>query len=274
MTAITDWDGAYSNRDHVADWASYVERWTKDAAGFRTVMEGAGRLRADLAYGPGERNRLDLFLPEGEAKGLAVFVHGGYWRSFDKSMWSHLAAGALAHGFAVAMPSYTLAPQAQISAITREIAAAVAFAAKEVEGPVFLSGHSAGGHLVSRMVCTDTPLSADVLERLGPVTSISGVHDLRPLLRTSMNDDLKLDIEAARAESPTLLEPIDGVRLTAWVGAAELPEFVRQNDLLAGIWAGLGAGARSVHDEGHNHFSVVDALVEPDSPLTKAWIGA
>ncbi len=272
MSAIADWDLAYSNRDHSPDWPDFIEKWTAAAPAFREKLVGEGRLRADVAYGDGERNRLDIFLPEGDPKGLAIFIHGGYWRSFDKSMWSHLSAGALANGFAVAMPSYTLCPEVLISAITTEITAAIESAAGLVDGPIRLAGHSAGGHLVTRMICTDTKLSAATLERIGPVLSISGVHDLRPLIRTAMNDDLKLSEQEAATESPALLVPLEGSRVTCWVGGDELPEFKRQNDLLANIWTGLGADMRVVHEAGMHHFSVVDSLAEQHSALTQAWV--
>ena len=139
---ITDYDDAYANGAHIAGAADYPPRWTALAAAFRDKLSTAGRARLDLEYGPASSNRLDLFLPEGSAKGLAVFVHGGYWKAFDKSYWSHLATGPLAHGFAVAMPSYTLCPENSISGIGREIAAAVTLAAQEVAGPIRLTGHS------------------------------------------------------------------------------------------------------------------------------------
>lgn len=272
MPAIPDWDLAYSNRDHSPDWPGFIEKWTAAAPAFREKLAGEGRLRADVAYGPEERNKLDLFLPESEPEGLAIFVHGGYWRSFDKSMWSHLSAGALANGYAVAMPSYTLCPHIGISGITAEIAMAIECAAGLVDGPIRLSGHSAGGHLVTRMICTDTTLSASTLARIGPVVSISGVHDLRPLIKTAMNDDLNLGAAEAASESPALLTPLDDRKVTCWVGGAELPEFIRQNDLLANIWTGMGADMRVVHEPGMHHFSVVDSLAERHSALTQAWI--
>ncbi len=145
-----------------------------------------------------------------------MFVHGGYWKAFDRSVWSHLAAGPLAHGFAVAVPSYTLCPDARIAGITSEIAAFLDRASAEVPGPIHLSGHSAGGHLVSRMLCTDVGLSS--ADRIAHVVSISGVHDLRPLLATQMNQILHLDAREARAESPVLHAPRPGARLTAVAG--------------------------------------------------------
>ena len=93
-------------------------------------------------------------------KGLVVFIHGGYWLRFDKSFWSHLATGAVEFGYAVAMPTYTLCPEIRISGIVGEIGAAIGKAAGLVDGPIFLTGHSAGGHLASRMVAAGSPLAA------------------------------------------------------------------------------------------------------------------
>ena len=264
-----DWDDAYANAPHIPDAAGYPPRWQREAAAFR---ESLGSRVRTLAYGDVEAERLDLFLPENQPLGLVVFVHGGYWQRFGRQDWSHLAAGALARGEAVAMPGYTLCPGIRVSGITRQIGAAMTRAGAEVAGPIRLAGHSAGGHLVSRMLCADAPLPADVAARIANTVSISGVHDLRPLLRTKLNDALRLDAAEARAESPALLDPREGVRLTCWVGAAERPEFVRQNVLLANIWTGLGAETRTVEEPGRHHFDVIDGLSRPDSPLIEALL--
>jgi arylformamidase len=259
-----DWDDAYSNSRHIEGAAQYPPRWATAAEAFRRE---SGEF--DIAYGEVARERLDLFLPRGEAKGLFVFVHGGYWMAFDKSSWSHLAAGALARGWAVAIPSYTLAPAARVSEITRQIGRAIAFAADRVGGGLRLAGHSAGGHLVTRMFCEDTPLPVELLGRLEQVVSISGLHDLRPLTATKMNQTLRLDADEAAAESAALLRPVAGARVVCWVGADERPEFVRQTDLLANIWTGLGAETRAVHAPGKHHFDVLDDLADPESELTR-----
>src|SRR4029078_8413746 len=167
-----------------------------------------------LVYGPCARNLLDLFLPRCTISGLFVLFHGGYWMRFDKSSWSHLAEGALNRGSAVAIPSYALCTDMRIGGIAREIAAAIAYASREIDGPIYLAGHSAGGHLVCRMMATSSSLPETVRRRVAHVMSISGVHDLRPLMSTQMNATLKLDLDEARAESPALLEPAPGARLT------------------------------------------------------------
>ncbi len=270
---ITDWDDAYSNSAHIPGGDAYPAKWHAAAAAFRDEMRGAGRLREDIAYGPHIRNRYDLFLPQTDAKGLVVFVHGGYWMAFDKSAWSHLAAGPLAHGYAVAMPSYVLASEARISDITRQIGAAINAAAREIDGPLHITGHSAGGHLVSRMNTTTSPLERDVAARLRKTVSISGLHDLRPLLNTRMNETLRLDLAEARTESAALLEPLDGMDITCWVGANERPEFLRQNGLLENLWSSFNAEVSSVEEADRHHFDVVEGLADPDHRLVRTLLG-
>ena len=268
---ITDWDDAYANGAHIEGADGYPPRWSDAAAAFRASL--GPRAELDMPYGEGERQRFDLFYPEGAPKGLAIFVHGGYWMAFDKSAWSHLAAGGVAAGWAVALPSYTLTPAARITQITEEIGTAVETIATRIDGPIRLAGHSAGGHLVSRMVCQDAPVHAGIQDRIAHVLSISGVHDLRPLRRTRMNDTLRLDGAEAISESPALLAPVDGSRLTAWVGASERPEFIRQTELLANVWTGLGAETRVVRDPERHHFNVIDGLADAGHALCRAFTG-
>lgn len=265
---IDDWDDAYANGANIARGERWPDAWAEPARAFRDRLAGEGRAKLDLAYGDGPRNRFDLFLPTDIPKGLVVFVHGGFWLRLDKSFLSHLAAGPLAHGHAVAMPSYTLCPDIRISGIVGEVGRAVEAAAGMVEGPLRLTGHSAGGHLATRMICADSPLPAAVRTRIVNTVSISGVHDLRPLMRTQMNASLNIDAAEARAQSPALLEPLAGARLACWVGAAERSEFVRQNALLANAWTGLGATTLRVEEPDRHHFNVVDGLADPAHALT------
>jgi acetyl esterase/lipase len=198
-----------------------------------------------------------------------VFVHGGYWLRFDKSYFTHLAQGAVAHGFAVAIPSYTLCPQASIPQITSEIAMAIIQAASMVEGPLHLAGHSAGGHLVARMATTTTPLNRSLQQRLRKIVPISAVTDLRPLLNLEMNKDFRLDLEQARLESPVLQEPLAGTDITTWVGAEELPEFVRQSQALANLWSGFDVRIDQVEEPDRHHMNILDGLEQADHPLTR-----
>jgi len=260
---MTDLDDAYANAAHIPGSADFPPRWARAAEGLREGLLEQGLADLDLSYGDSARQRFDLFHPAAAAKGLMVFVHGGYWLRFDKSLWSHLAAGALSQGWAVAMPSYDLCPTVRIADITQQIARAVTAAAAMVAGPVVLAGHSAGGHLVARML--EPGLLPDALAgRIQHVMPISPVSDLRPLLRTSMNTDFRLDEEAAVAESPMLLHQRIPVPVTVTVCSEERPVFLDQARWLAEAW-----GCAHVIDEGLHHFNVIDGLADPDSKMIK-----
>lgn len=258
-----DWEDAFANGAHIPGGDAFPAHWTAQAEAFRAGARG----QVDIAYGDTARDRLDLFLPSVAPRGLAVFIHGGFWKAFDKSYWSHLAAGPLARGWAVAMPGYTLAPDARIAEITAQIGRGIAHASCLVDGPIVLTGHSAGGHLATRMACEDAPLPDPVADRITRIVSISGIHDLRPLRLHSMNEVLRLDPEEATAESPALSRPRPGLSITAWVGALERPEFLRQSALLAEAWR-----AALVVDPRRHHFDVIDGLTDPDHALIRALI--
>ena len=259
-----DLTDAYENGKYIPDAASYPPRWAADSAAFRAGL--GKRARLDLAYGTHPRQRYDLFRPEHDPVGLVVFIHGGYWLKFDKSSWSNLAAGPVARGWAVAMPSYRLAPEVRIAEITRDAAAAVEAAAGLVAGPMVVSGHSAGGHLSSRMACADVGLT--VARRIKRVVPISPVSDLRPLLHTAMNAELRLDQAEAEAESPMLKRDLIDAEVTVWVGAEERPSFLDQARWLAEAWPGAGHRVAP----GMHHFDVIEELALANSPLTKALL--
>jgi arylformamidase len=254
-----DPDRDYANGAFIPGAADYPARWTETAAAFRRSL--GRRADLDLAYGPAPREQLDLFLPEGTPKGVVVFVHGGYWHLFSKAHWSHLAAGPLARGYAVAMPSYTLAPAARLAEITAEIARACWFVGTRVPGPMVVTGHSAGGHLSARMGCTDIAVPVT------RVVPISPLAELGPLMATAMNATLKIDGDEAASESPARHNLRDGVSAHVWVGAEERPAFLMQARILAEEWA-----CPWTTDPGHHHFSVIEGLADPESPLCRVLL--
>ncbi|MES2144429.1 MAG: alpha/beta hydrolase [Pseudomonadota bacterium] len=252
---------AYTNGDFIPDAASYPPRWAEQAAAFRGAL--GSRAVLDLPYGAAARQKFDLFLPDAAPRGLLVYVHGGYWLAFGRADWSHLAAGALAHGWAVAMPSYTLAPDARITDITREIGQAVEAASGRVPGPVVVTGHSAGGHLSARLGCVDAPCRAPV----ACVVPISPVADLEPLLSTEMNATLGLTPDEVDRESPARLALRPDVGAHVWVGGQERPAFLWQARTLSENWSCDWTVAA-----GRHHFDVIDDLSDPASRLTRLCV--
>lgn len=254
-------DLAYANGAFIAGAEDYGPRWQAKAAAFRAGL--GARAVLGLEYGPQERHRADLFLPEAEAKGCLVFIHGGYWMGSARSDWSHLAAGALARGWACAMPGYTLAPAARIQEMTAETAAALAVISARVAGPMVVTGHSAGGHLAARMGCADQPAL-----RIRRVVPISPLSDLEPISRTAMQEKLRLDAAEIAAESPAQLALRSGTEAHVWVGGQERPAFLWQARLLSEHWDCGWTVA-----PGRHHFDVIDAMEHAGSPLMQTLLG-
>ena len=270
---IQDWDKAYNNSVHIENANEFINIWRENALVFRRKLQNLGRAKLDINYGNTEREKYDLFYPKDHIiKGLIFIAHGGYWKAFDKSYWSHLAQGACHQGYVVCIPSYTLAPNINLSGITKQFGRAIEHAAKSIEGPIYLIGHSAGGHLVTRMITMTSPLSDEVFSRIHTTLSISGIHDLRSLLFTQMKNTLDLKEEEAILESPVLLRPKLPCNLICCVGSSENSEMIRQTDLLANIWTGLGAKTHCLHIPNKHHFNIISDLSSLQSHLINNMI--
>ncbi len=263
MSANVDYEVEYNNRARVPENPAIIAGWSRDAAAYREAHSPKV-----IAYGMGARNRIDLFSGDG-AGPIVVFIHGGYWQALDGSFFSHLAAGLNAHGVGVAVPSYDLCPAVSIADIIGEMRAAMRELAK-FGRPLVVSGHSAGGHLAACMLATDwraldASLPADLVTA---AYAISGLFDLRPLVKTSINTALKLDDASAKSASPLFwLAPSRGI-LDAVVGGNESAEYVRQSRTIVDAWDAAGIATQFATIDGANHFTAIAPLGDPDSPMT------
>jgi len=267
--AAVDYETEYNNRARVPEHPEIFARWAFEAENYRVDTLKDGRAQLGLCYGDTSRQFVDLFLPAaGEKAPLAVFVHGGWWRSLDPSMFSQMARGLNSHGVAVAVAGYDLCPNVTIADIIAQIRRGCAFLWQRYGQRIFVYGHSAGGHLAAAMVATDWPsLYPKAPADLVPAGySISGVFDLSPLVGISVNQDLRLDDAAAREVSPLYWPLAAGRVFDAVVGGFESSEFKRQSRGIVEAWQGK---ARTRYQEiaGTNHFTVIDALADPDSAM-------
>ena len=263
----------YNARAAIPDHPQIFARWAEQAAITR-------RLRAclvDLPYGETPAERLDYFPTRQEAAPLLVFIHGGYWRSLDKSDFSWLAPPFVQQGIALALPNYGLAPVTPIEDMVRQQLQALAWLYRNGDRLGFdperivVAGHSAGAHLTAMMMAALWPAYAQDL----PATlvkgglAISGIYDLEPLMKAAfVNVDLQLDRPRARQLSPVHLPPSTLAPLITAVGALESSEFRRQTTLIGDAWKSVLL--RDVSMAGTNHLTVVDQLANPDSALFEA----
>lgn len=267
MAAI-DYEAEYNNRAAVPEHAQIFARWAREAEDYRAETLKHNRAELGLCYGDTPRQFLDLFLPEqGAVAPLALFIHGGYWRAFDPSFFSHMARGLNGCGFAVAVIGYDLCPVVTIADITEQIRRACIFLWTRFGRRMLVCGHSAGGHLAAAMVATDWPsLYPKAPADLVPSGfSISGLFDLTPFVALAMNQDLRLTTEDARANSPLFWPVGPGRAFDTTVGNLESNEYKRQSRSLAQTWQ-THAQTRYAEFPG-NHFTVIDALFDPQNPM-------
>ena len=262
---MMDLAAEYNNRALVPDHPRIIADWYADAAAYRAKA----RMEADIAYGARPRNVLDIFHPEDDRGGpLVVFVHGGYWKSFDKNVFSHMAAGANARGLTVAVPSYSLCPEVTVPDIVDELRQCILFLHRHMGRRIVVAGHSAGGHLAACMAATGWYHYGAPADLVGACFAISGVFDLRPLRATPHNEELRLTATDAVTASPLFWPVPHPVIFDSWVGAEESFEFRRQARSLAAAWQGLGLACRYHEVAGENHFSVCRGLADPASAMT------
>ena len=97
--ADLNYETEYDNRARVPDYAEIFLRWAVEAENYRAERLKAGRAELGLSYGDTPRQTIDLLLPDaGDAAPLAMFVHGGWWRSLEASSFSQMARGLNARG--------------------------------------------------------------------------------------------------------------------------------------------------------------------------------
>ena len=257
-------DAAYDNTAAVADSQTYRAQWWERSAAIRA--EPTARL--DLRYGKRPRATLDYFPVQAGAP-LFVFIHGGYWQRNEKERFSFVVPGPRQHGINVALPGYTLGPDARLTEIVGEIRQALSFLADHAgtlgfdPQRIFVGGWSAGGHLTAAVA--DHPVVRGGLP-------ISGIFDLEPIALGVLNDKLSLSREEIEKLSPLRNIPARAVPTKLVVGGAELPELRRQSEEYFQALHARGLRATLTQLPGQNHFSIMEELARPDGGLTRALL--
>jgi arylformamidase len=270
MTPI-DLDAQYNNRAMVPDHPAVMAGWVADAAAYRAARPDAA---LDQAYGSGERHRYDLFPAAAPRPGAPVllFIHGGYWQALDKTSFSHMAAGANAHGLDVAVMSYDLCPAVKLAEIVDSVIACIRHLRERSRRRVLPFGHSAGGHLAACMAAANWPRIGKAADIIAAAMPVSGLFHLAPLVPTFVNRAMGMDAGEAASLSPLVWTPPKGLKVTAVVGGAESAEYHRQTRTLVECWNALGAEAKEIVVPRANHFTVIAPFADPGSALTEELV--
>jgi len=264
-------EAQYNNRIRVPDHARHFERW----AAASQLARAKGQVHLDIAYGAGAGETLDVFQAAVPGAPVLMFIHGGYWRSLDKSDFSFITPAFNAAGATVVLPNYALCPAVGIEHIALQMTQAVAWVCRHAAAygadasRLGVVGHSAGGHLATMLLSCRWKDVADDLpaQPLAGALSISGIYDLEPLRHVpSMQADLQLTPAAVKRLSPAFFPRPKGGKLYTTVGLDESDEFLRQNALIRDVW---GPTAVPVCETlpGADHFSIVEGLADPRGRL-------
>jgi arylformamidase len=270
-------DAQYRATATVSNFDELIEAYAEGSDEARTALDHI----ADIKFGPGEEETLDLFPVPKTIRGksdapLFVFIHGGYWRMLSKNESSFMAPNLVNEGVAVAAINYTLVPPANIDQIVAECRRSIVWlyhnAAEHGIDPnrIYVGGSSAGGHLTGMMVAggwqEELGLPTDVVKGGLP---ISGLLDMEPITQCFVNDWMKMSPEDGLRNSPDRNLPSAGCPLIVAVGGEETDEFKRQSQDFATLWQGKGWPAEYLECSGLNHFNVPMELCKPDSPMTQ-----
>lgn len=268
-------ESSYNNRAAVPDFQTYFDRWTEKSAQARRELD----VEPDVPYGDDRMETMDIFRPGGEARALLMFIHGGYWRALDKRDHSFVATPFVKAGAAVAAINYSLCPAVKIEDIVLQCLKAGAWLyrnAAEVGAPrnrIFVAGHSAGGHLAAMCLAAQwSKFSRGLPEKvMQGGLSVSGIYDLTQIARTpSINVDVRLNEAGAMKVSPAFMPPATRAPLYIAVGGREIGGFKEQHALIANKWSSVLAEDIPCPED--NHFSILDAIANPGSPLCQAAI--
>lgn len=262
-----DLDAEYNNRAMVPEHPALMAGWAQDAAAFRAARPDAA---LDQPYGTGERHRYDWFPAPDPRAGAPVllFLHGGYWQALDKSSFSHMAAGANAHGLDVAVMSYDLCPQVKLGEIVDQAIACARELHRRTGRKVLPFGHSAGGHLAACLAGANWAWIGEAEPIIAAAMPVSGLFHLAPLVRTFVNKAVGMEAGDASRLSPVTWSPPDDLPVTLVVGGDESSEYHRQSRMLAEAWAAMGAETKIIVMPGANHFTVIAPFADPRSVLT------
>jgi arylformamidase len=263
---------AYNPRARTKNFQEYFDRY--DARSREALAKVDGYL--DVPYGPHEKQKMDIFRARGASKAVLMFIHGGFWRAFDKRSFNFLAPELTRAGVTFANINYGLCPAASLEELVRHVLQAGAWLYRNASNfgghpqRLYVAGHSAGGHLTAMLLAALWPVFARDLPKkvFQGGLAVSGLFDLRPLAGAAfLKPEVNFDLAVARRCSPVLMPPATDARLWTCVGKDEPQGLIEQNAQIGKAWKEVLAG--DIAMPGDNHFSVLEKLADPASPLFK-----
>lgn len=232
----------------------------------------------DVRFGPGEKETLDVFPAADAGAPVQLYFHGGYWRANDKSDMSFMAEPLVAAGACTVLANYDLCPTVTLDEIVAEARRAVAWTYRHIDGyggdheRLFVSGSSAGAHLAAMVLAHDWDSDGLPADLVKGAVLITGVYDVEPVRHISVNEQIRLDAEAAHRNSPVHLPPRRALPLVVAVGGAETEQWIGMSRAYAALCREAGIDCDYLEVPGEDHFTMSGLLGDPQGPLVQAML--
>ncbi len=268
-----DIDREYDIERSVPDFMVYARQYENSSADARRHLDH----HADVRYGATCAEYVDIFPAAQRKAPVLIFIHGGYWRILSAKEFSFVALGPQAAGVTTVVVNYALCPNVTLDEIARQIRAAIYWTHENIHDyngdpeRIYVSGHSAGGHMTAMALLTDWRgdygLPRDLVK--GGI-SISGLFDIAPLQFSSMQKELHLDAGIIERNSPQYFARHVPAPLLITYGDDETSEFCRQSEDFLKVWADCGNKSRTLDQPGKNHFTAIMGFGGVQSSLCRA----
>jgi acetyl esterase/lipase len=254
--------------------------WTADEA--KAPKTGGSfevEVHKDISYVDGkdadERQKLDLYLPKG-AKDYPTlfFIHGGAWTGGSRSGFDRIGRTFARNGVAFVSTGYRLSPKVKHPAHIQDVAKGFAWTVANIgkyggnADAIFVSGHSAGGHLAALLATDDDYLKAEKLslKNIKGAIPVSGVFVVSPRMKNVFGDDEEVCKKASPQNHvgeglpPFLILYADN----------DLGNLGKQAETFAPTLKEQKVEATLVKGKDRNHGSIMMKMAAEDDPATQA----
>ena len=250
----------FNNRARVPDFATYLNRHEITSRQTEKLYSST----KDIQYGEGERERLDIYPSSRRGSRALVFIHGGYWYKFDKSLFQFIAGGFQPYDINIVLINYPLAPSVSIGQIVGSCRKAIKWVQENISKEIYVVGHSAGGHLAVSTIVNDDIVSG--------ICALSGLYNLLPVQLSDVNEFIQINDKTVLQQSPVSLNPVGRCPVVIAVGADESEEFREQSEELHKSWKEKKMPIELLVLPGVNHYSIVEEAADKQSALHGAIV--
>lgn len=265
-------DDQFDLRSRHADFQDYFDK--NDSLSAKAVE--ALPCQLDIPYGDHPLQAVDYFPAKQGNAPIVIFIHGGYWRALDKKNYNFVAPPFIDSNCAVCSVNYRLAPEVGLEGILDDVTTALisirehATAINGNANDLYVTGHSAGGHLALMTAMLLQEKNDPLLSSIKGILSLSGLFDLDPIRNSFLNETLNFDDSIVTRLSPVLNEAFStNIPLRFAVGGDETDEFIRQSQAISERMVANGNDSQCSLLPNLNHFDIVYELGKSDSVLAK-----